>query len=328
MKPEKLTKIIHKFNHLKFAVLGDFALDFYYDLQIDSGELSLETQEIVHFGSKPSISLGAAGNLAKNLRNLGIQVDCFGIKGDDLFGRELDYQLEKMGLGNYLMVHPYFDTTVYSKPLINLKETNRIDFGTNNPPAKEIKLNLLNELICRQDEYDFILLNEQINQALLSIEEIIYLEKNLNPKKVIGDFRKNGKWVNLFSLKLNLEEFNRIKQVHLSEEELAKIKISLEHFFEGREKFVLLTLGERGLIYKDAKEDFHVEGIPKKGEIDIVGAGDMVLAGFSSALGAGASPLEALEIANMAAYLSIHQINSTGKVFPKDILSLNNELNL
>ncbi len=328
MNPKKLNQLLLKFQNLKIAVIGDFALDFYYDLQKDSNELSLETQEIVYFGRKPRISLGAAGNLSKNLRNLGVKVDCFGMKGDDIFGRELDFQLEKIGLGNFLKKEALIDTTVYTKPLIKEKESNRIDFGTNNFQLKEFKKRILDELISRQEDYDFILLNEQINQPFLGLEEIIYLEKNLNPKKVMGDFRKNGKWVNRFSLKLNLEEFNRLKNNHLTDENISKIKTGLEHFIEGRDKFLLLTLGKRGIIFKNSQEIYHEEGIQTEKEIDIVGAGDMVFASFAASMAAGSDPQDAIILANMAAYISIHQINSTGNVFPKDIISLNNNLNL
>lgn len=328
MEKEILLDLFENFKKLKFAIVGDFALDFYYQINQETEEKSLETGNTVFHGSHPKISLGGAGNLAKNLRNLGLTVDCYGLKGNDLFGREIDYQLEKLSIGNFIKSNPLIDTTVYTKPLEKSLEKNRIDFGTKNIPLKEFKKSILEELVNRQNHYDFILLNEQINEPFLGIEEIIFLEKNLNPKIVLGDFRKNGKWVNSFPLKINLKEFNQLKDSQLTESEIKKIQINLEHFIEGRDKYLILTLGENGLIFKDAETSFHQAGLKSHNTIDTVGAGDMILAGFSAAYAASKNPKIACELANMAAFISIHQINSTGEVFPKEILSLNEVLNL
>ena len=52
--------------------------------------------------------------------------------------------------------------------------------------------------------------------------------------------------------------------------------------------------------------------LPVRGEIDIVGAGDSVTANLAAALAAGASLAEALELANAAASIVIHQLGTTG----------------
>jgi sugar/nucleoside kinase (ribokinase family) len=52
--------------------------------------------------------------------------------------------------------------------------------------------------------------------------------------------------------------------------------------------------------------------LPVRGEIDIVGAGDSVTANLATALAAGASLPEALEMANAAASVVIHQLGTTG----------------
>ena len=56
----------------------------------------------------------------------------------------------------------------------------------------------------------------------------------------------------------------------------------------------------------------HVPVLPVRGEIDIVGAGDSVTANLTTALAAGASLREAIELANAAASIVIHQLGTTG----------------
>jgi bifunctional ADP-heptose synthase (sugar kinase/adenylyltransferase) len=49
-----------------------------------------------------------------------------------------------------------------------------------------------------------------------------------------------------------------------------------------------------------------------RGEIDIVGAGDAVMADLAASLAAGATLPEALELSSAAANVVIHQVGTTG----------------
>ena len=76
---------------------------------------------------------------------------------------------------------------------------------------------------------------------------------------------------------------------------------------------VFVTLAERGIVgaLPDGQTD-HIPSLPLRGEIDIVGAGDSVTANLTAALAAGASLREAIELANAAASIVIHQLGTTG----------------
>jgi bifunctional ADP-heptose synthase (sugar kinase/adenylyltransferase) len=89
----------------------------------------------------------------------------------------------------------------------------------------------------------------------------------------------------------------------------------------GREVFV--TLAERGIV--GASAGGTVEQVPAlavRGEIDIVGAGDAVTANLISALAAGASLREAMELAMQAASIVIHQLGTTGTASVPEIRAL------
>ena len=73
------------------------------------------------------------------------------------------------------------------------------------------------------------------------------------------------------------------------------------------------ALAERGIV--GASPDGHSEHVPSlpvRGEIDIVGAGDSVSANLLAALAAGATLREAMELANLAASIVVHQLGTTG----------------
>jgi bifunctional ADP-heptose synthase (sugar kinase/adenylyltransferase) len=76
---------------------------------------------------------------------------------------------------------------------------------------------------------------------------------------------------------------------------------------------VFITLSERGILGAAPNGEVeHVPCLPLRGEIDIVGAGDSVTANLTAALAAGATLREAIELANAAASVVIHQLGTTG----------------
>jgi bifunctional ADP-heptose synthase (sugar kinase/adenylyltransferase) len=76
---------------------------------------------------------------------------------------------------------------------------------------------------------------------------------------------------------------------------------------------VFVTLAEDGIVGAlPSGECAHLSSFPVRGPIDIVGAGDAVTANLAAAMAAGANLREALELANAAASVVIHQLGTTG----------------
>jgi bifunctional ADP-heptose synthase (sugar kinase/adenylyltransferase) len=86
---------------------------------------------------------------------------------------------------------------------------------------------------------------------------------------------------------------------------------------------VFVTLAERGMLGTMANSKFaHVRALPLRGPIDVVGAGDAVSANLATAIDAGASLNETLELANAAASVVIHKLGTTGTASVGEIESL------
>ena len=66
------------------------------------------------------------------------------------------------------------------------------------------------------------------------------------------------------------------------------------------------------LIPLAPRNEIDLAALPVRGEIDIVGAGDAVTANVTTALASGATVREAIELANAAASVVIHQLGTTG----------------
>jgi rfaE bifunctional protein kinase chain/domain len=309
MKTDRLETILARIQQLRIAVMGDFALDFYFDLQTSTGEFSLETAKEVHLASQPRAYLGGAGNVAKNLAVLGARVSAFGVRGNDLFGREMAHQMASLGIDATNILEIDIDTPTYSKPLRKQEELNRIDFGTRSAQFQAQTGELLDALAA--ESFDWVIYNEQFSIPLLQAEHI----ESLTNQQAIADLRSLGSNAKHLPLKVNEAEFIKIHSIPASDE-------NIQTWATSRKQPVLVTLGEKGMVYASEKEFHHQPAYPVKGPIDTVGAGDMVVAGFSAARAAGASVEEACELASLAVHISIHQLGETGSASPEAIRQL------
>lgn len=312
MNSERLETILARIQQLRIAVMGDFALDFYFDIQKSTGEFSVETAKEVHLASKPRAYLGGAGNVAKNLAVLGAQVSALGVRGNDLFGREMAHQLATLGIDATNMQEIDIDTPTYSKPLQTQDELNRIDFGTRSSNFQAQTGELLQSLAA--ESFDWIIFNEQFRIPLLQAKHI----EGINHANALADLRSLGSYAKHLPLKVNEAEFIKINQKPATLE-------NIRTWANTRNNPVLVTLGEKGMIYVSKEEFHHQPAIPVKGPIDTVGAGDMVVAGFSAARAAGAKVAEACEFASLAVHISIHQVGETGSASPEAIKQLHHE---
>lgn len=312
MNSERLETILARIQQLRIAVMGDFALDFYFDLQTSTGEFSIETAKEVHLASQPRAFLGGAGNVAKNLAVLGAQVSAFGVRGNDLFGREMTHQMAALGIDATNLKETDIDTPTYSKPLRKQEELNRIDFGTRSSNFQSQTGQLLDALATTS--FDWIIYNEQFSIPLLQAQHI----ESLTNQQAIADLRSLGSYAKHLPLKVNEAEFIKIHQKPAT---LANIR----SWANTRNKPVLVTLGEKGMVYASTEEYHHQPAFPVKGPIDTVGAGDMVVAGFSAARAVGATVAEACEFASLAVHISIHQVGETGSASPEAIRQVHHE---
>jgi len=295
-----------RIQQLRIAVLGDFALDFYFDVQTSTAEFSIETTKEVHLASQPRASLGGAGNVAKNLAILGAQVSAFGVRGNDVFGREMAHQMKSLEIDATNIKEIDIDTPTYSKPMSGIVEQNRIDFGTRSKNFQAQTGELLDAL--EEKSFDWIIFNEQFGISLLQSHHI----EAISQINAIADLRSLGSYATHLPLKVNEAEFIKIHQKPAT-------NLHIQAWAADRKMPVLVTLGEKGMVYASKEEFHHHPAIPVKGPIDTVGAGDMVVAGFSAARAAGATVEEACEFASLAVHNSIHQLGETGSASPDAI---------
>ncbi|GAB4017790.1 hypothetical protein GCM10028773_15330 [Spirosoma koreense] len=329
MTTPEINALFQRFSELRVGVIGDFAIDLYFTLQTQTGERSLETGRDVFWGSQPRASLGAAGNVVQNLVALGVShVQVIGCVGDDLFGREMNHQFTRLGVNtqHLLTLKTDWDTCVYTKPNWTGQEMNRIDFGTANAVSDQQFANLLSGLTQALSELDVLIINQQFPNPLLTEERVAMLNElmvQFPDVCVVADMRDVGRHVRKAMLKVNTAELAHFLSVeHPAHPDLDWCVQHGNAFRRQSNGPLLITRGQSGILYIDDHQIQAVDGLPLRGELDTVGAGDTVVATWAACWGAGATALAGLEIANLAAAVTVQKLAQTGTASLPEIMTL------
>ncbi len=327
--PADITTLFAQMKSLRVGVIGDFALDLYVTIQTETSETSLETGKGVFWGSQPRSSLGGAGNVVQNLVALGVtDIRAIGCVGNDLFGREMQYHFDQLGVNTEHLHIPAtgWDTCVYTKPMLGTQEANRVDFGTHNDLPEITVTALLNDLKQALPQLDLLLINQQFPNPLLTekrADQLNDLLRRFPAVRCVADMRDVGRLLPNATLKVNTAELARLLQ--LDSPPQPDLDWCVKHgrrLGQQRGGPVLITRGEAGILYVADDQTEAVAGLPLWGELDTVGAGDTVVAAFSACIGAGATPAQAIAVANLAAAVTVQKRHQTGTASLPEILNL------
>ena len=141
---ERLAELVGRFGRLRIAVVGDFFLDKYLDVDPAIAETSVETGKTAHQVAAVRHSPGAAGTVVANLAALGAgELHAVGFTGDD--GESYDLRKDLAALGcstDRLHVEAGRMTPTYLKPrdcsVCGLSgEHNRYDTKNRTPTGRE-----------------------------------------------------------------------------------------------------------------------------------------------------------------------------------------------
>ena len=333
MTASAISAIFQRFSTIDVGVIGDFALDLYVTLQTQTGERSLETNRDVFWGSHPRASLGAAGNVVQNLVALGVS-NCrvVGCVGNDLFGREMHRLLSTLGVDTAQLrtLETGWDTCVYTKPDVDGREANRIDFGTTNTLSDVFFSTVIADLEQALSDLDVLIINQQFAHPLLDKNRVAALNALISrfpAVRFLADMRDVGTLIRGASLKVNTAELAKFMAIESPQEpDLAWCAHYGNALRQQTGGPLLITRGQSGMLYLDDHQMQAVDGLPLRGELDTVGAGDTVVASWAACLGAGANPAEAVQLANLAAAVTVQKINQTGTASLPEMLHLHQTL--
>ena len=333
ISPERLRLILAGMGKARVGVIGDFCLDVYWMLDLQSSERSLETGKMTRPVRRQHYSLGGAGNVVANLRAIGVgHVHAFAVVGSDPFGVCLLELLRARGVdvsGTLMLTDAdAWQTLCYCKPYIGEDEEPRHDMGNFNhlPPAAVDQL--LANLERALPELDVVVVNEQVAAGIHTpyLQDRLRALMQRHPQATfIFDGRHLPHGYPEAWLKVNAAEAVALCGLPTAGGDLV-LKVdaeqAAERLYARRQRPVVVTRGSRGCVLGAAAGTLTAPGLQVLGPVDPVGGGDSFLSGLAAAAAAGASPAEAAEVGNFAARVTVTKLRQTGTASPAEILDV------
>jgi rfaE bifunctional protein kinase chain/domain len=328
----RVRQILKAAAQTRVLVLGDVMLD-----QFIWGAVSRISPEapvpVVEF-ERESFMPGGAANVARNLVALEVPVEIFGAIGTDDAGRRLRTLLNEQKIGcRGLVTHAARHTSVKTRVVAHKQQMVRIDRETCEGLDAKLTGSLLAGLKARLSGADAVIVGDYgkgvVTQPLLNEIKTLCRARSLwlsfDPKPVhhlnlsgISLITPNRK--ELFEL-ANLPDETR----HPDPLADRNLMLAAERLLnELCPALLLVTLGELGmLLCQRGQKPFHIPTVAQE-VFDVSGAGDTVIATFTLAIAAGASPVEAAILSNHAAGIVVGKVG-TAITTPEELVASFNE---
>ncbi len=309
-------------------MIGDAMLDHF--IRGSVARISPEAPVPVLDFEGESFMPGGAANVARNLTALCVPTELLGAVGRDAAARQLKDLLHEYGIGcRGLLSERHRSTSVKTRVVAHKQQVVRIDRETRDG----ISAGLTRRLV------------ESVRSVLRGTAAVIVGDygKGVVTQPLLDELksicRSHGVWLSLDPKPvhhLNLSGLSLITPNRKEAFELAGLPDDTRHsnpladgnllrvaerlLNELRPAVLLITLGELGmLLCQHGQKPFHIPTVAQE-VFDVSGAGDTVIATFTLAVAAGASPLEAAIISNHAAGIVVGKAG-TATVAPEELLA-------
>jgi len=306
MTSERLREILDRASTQRVLVIGDLMLDEFVWGKV--GRISPEAPVPVVEVSGESFYPGGAANVARNLREFTNRVGVVGMIGRDHSGETLRQLLAQQNIDTARCpISNDCPTIVKTRIIARQQQVVRVDREKIIAPTAEQIESVVEAIKATLSEIDAIIF-EDYGKGFLAPELVsqIVLLARAQRKIVAADPnpRHNISWQGLSVVKPNRSEAFHAAGIPWTEptdsvaddEALRKVGTTLMERWDTQ--LLLVTLGEQGMmLFQRGQVPHHV---PTKARqvFDVSGAGDTAIALFTLALTAGATPLEAADIAN------------------------------
>jgi bifunctional ADP-heptose synthase (sugar kinase/adenylyltransferase) len=333
VKRERLEELLARFPTRRIAVIGDFFLDKYLDVDPKLAETSVETgkraNQVVGIRTSP----GAAGTVINNLAALGAgTLHALGATGDDGEAFDLRKGLEAQRCStDGLLRFNFLNTPTYLKPRdVNdpslAGEHERYDTKNRRPTPLEACDKILARLDALLPGVDAVIIADQVTEAdcgvvTAAVRDALAERAQKHPKVIFwADSRAHIRKFRQVIIKAN--QFEAVGHDNPLPDEVIEIDRLREAVPQLRKQIgapVCVTRGATGMIVSDPEVTL-IPGVKLTGPTDPTGAGDSATAGSVLALSSGASWPEAALVGCLVASITVRQLATTGTATPQQVI--------
>jgi rfaE bifunctional protein kinase chain/domain len=327
------------------------------DLSENSLETGLEAYQVVEIRHSPGAAGTVVANLrAMDIRVSALGVFGQDGAGFDLRQGLLQRGVNIDGL----IEHPDRFTPTYLKPMLRApgaaassgavaneahlveRELNRLDIKNRRPLPPDVETTLILRLDQLLPQVDGVIIADQVQERNCGVitDRVRAALARFGPahsatifaadsRARIGEFEQVIIKPNLPEAMAAVQAIDGERLTGIGDHDAGELtpgqtldaaRIWGEVLFEKNQQPVFITLGANGILAVTAAGFEHCPGLAVAGDIDIVGAGDSVMAGLVAGLCAGATANEAASIGNLAASITIQQLGTTGTASREELM--------
>jgi D-beta-D-heptose 7-phosphate kinase/D-beta-D-heptose 1-phosphate adenosyltransferase len=304
--------LLQRLGQASVLVVGDVMLDRYY--QGDTQRISPEAPVPVVKVNSVQDKAGGAANVARNIAHLDGQVGLLGIVGDDAQARSLEALLSHEHIRSHLHRQSHQPTITKTRIVSRQQQVVRLDqeevFDDDASQA------LVQAFARTVGDYPLVLFSDYNKGSLRHLPEMMTMAKAagktvlVDPKHPDFAFYRGADIVTP-----NLSEFKAAGG--LVHSEAAMVESARAMLTRCGITAMLLTRSEQGMSWITTTEHQHFPAQVREVS-DVTGAGDTVIATLAVMMGAGMSPAQASEVANVAAGIVVGKVGAA-TVSPKEL---------
>ncbi len=302
--------LLNAFPKVKVLVVGDLLADHYLYGQTE--RVSREAPVLIVRHEREVLKLGGGANAAANAAALGAKVTALGVLGRDELGAQMKalFKQHRITLRAVTSSQTEARTRVLAGGLsTNRQQMLRIDRGVvvGQLPATQ-RAGLARRLMSEGSKADVIMVSDYGAGVLSEETRAVLRSLAAAGKPVVVDSRFSLRdFAGLTVCKPNEPELTTLTgRTFKTEKELHEVAREAQRLL--RCQVLLVTRGRHGIsIFEQGKRPVHLPVHGSAEAVDVTGAGDTVSATFAVALGAGAMPVEAAQLANMAGSLVVQK---------------------
>ncbi|MEO1946169.1 MAG: D-glycero-beta-D-manno-heptose-7-phosphate kinase [Methylophilaceae bacterium] len=309
---EKLLNTVKAFGskELHALVIGDVMLDRY--LIGNVGRISPEAPVPVVLLNEKNERAGGAANVAANLALLGIKTHIIGCIGNDTEGDSLKELIAAIGVDTSEIINTKHRPTIAkTRVLGGHQQMMRLDQESsaafNDEETKQVLASItaglaLKPSIVILSDYAKGLLSDTVCQHIISACQTQNISVLVDPKG-----KDYTKYKGATALTPNKKETAEVCEMQLDDTGLISKAIALKESLSL--DFLAVTRGEKGITLID--DTTHQIDATAQKVFDVSGAGDTVIATLAAGLVYALSPLESLQLANLAAGVVVGKVGTS-----------------